>query len=662
MHKTKIHMEMTGLNPGQKWGVAIASLLVLCVSGLLCISLESYLIQKKKELASNAANQMIRQLDRHLNESLFATYALAALIKSGHGDISGFEGLAKEFIAFQPHVASLQLAPGGIVTHIVPLAGNEKAVGHNLLTDEKRNTEARLALQTKKLTLAGPFELRQGGGVAVIGRLPVFLGDGQTGFWGFATALIKMKDFLNSLQIDGLTRQGYAWELWRIQPDTGQIQRIAKSAGALNGEPIDSHLEVPNGRWFLSLTPVEGWRNNARNMLEASASLLLSAISGWLVFIYFRERRVLELSEARYHTLYTSSPVMLHSIDGSNKIISISKLWLETLGYTSEQVIGHDSAEFMSEEARRDWMDSILPELLANGSCANRPLQLLTSDGRLIEVLLTATASKSYQSTMTEMLVVMQDITARKAVERMKSEFVSTVSHELRTPLTAITGSLGLITGGVFGEMPAKVNAMIALAHKNSLRLIHLINDLLDMEKLVAGKMNFDMKSHALMPLLESTIDAIRPYGEGYQVRFVLSARADQARVVVDDLRLQQVLNNFLANAAKFSPEGGQVEVAAHQLAGRVRVEVKDRGPGISAQFRSRIFQKFSQADSSDARQKGGTGLGLAISMEIIERMNGVIGFESEERRGSCFYFELPLDETPMVADQGGHPIAEPPH
>jgi signal transduction histidine kinase len=520
-HMSTIRMEMAELPPTQKWAIVMAGLLVLCIGSLLCFSFESYLILKKKELASNASHQMTRQLDRHLNESLFATYALAALIKSEHGNIAGFDGLAKEFIAYQPHIASLQLAPAGVVQHIVPLAGNEKAIGHNLLTDEKRNTEARLALQTKKLTLAGPVELRQGG-VAVIGRLPVFLDDTPSGFWGFTTALIKIKDFLNTVQIDGLAQQGFAYELWRIQPGTAKKQLIAQSATALYGEPTVSHLDVPNGRWYLSLTPVEGWANPTRNALEALAIVALSLICCWLTFIFFRERH---------------------------------------------------------------------------------------------------------------------------AVDRMKSEFVSTVSHELRTPLTAISGSLGLITGGAVGDIPAQAKAMIVMAHKNSLRLIHLINDLLDMEKLIAGKMHFEMQSYPLMPLLEAALETMRPYGAGYGVSFVLSARVEPARVVVDELRLQQVLNNFLANAAKFSPAGEQVELAAFQVGQRVRVEVKDRGPGIPAQFRSRIFQKFSQADSSDARQKGGTGLGLAISMEIIERMHGVIGFESEENQGACFYFELPLDD-----------------
>lgn len=242
----------------------------------------------------------------------------------------------------------------------------------------------------------------------------------------------------------------------------------------------------------------------------------------------------------------------------------------------------------------------------------------------------------------TRMIGTNTDISERKRIDQMKSEFVSTVSHELRTPLTSISGALGLITGGVAGELPAQAKPMLDIAYKNSLRLSELINDLLDMDKLVSGKMQLNLQTQPLMPLVEHAIEATGAYASQYQVRFVLIARED-AQVGVDASRLQQVLNNLLSNAAKFSPQGAQVEIAVRQHDRKVRVEVTDHGTGVPAEFHERIFQKFSQADSSDTRQKGGTGLGLAISKELIERMHGVIGFDSIEGQGARFYFELPL-------------------
>lgn len=226
---------------------------------------------------------------------------------------------------------------------------------------------------------------------------------------------------------------------------------------------------------------------------------------------------------------------------------------------------------------------------------------------------------------------------------RVKSEFISTVSHELRTPLTAISGALSLIAGGAVGPLSPQALEMVAIAKKNGQRLSYLINDLLDMEGLMAGKLHFDMRALELMPLLEQSLVENQAYAEQHKVRYAIGPRVDGVRVWVDAQRLQQVLANLLSNAAKFSPEGSSVEVAVRRRGEMVRVEVRDQGPGIPASFQDRIFQKFSQADASDTRQKGGTGLGLAISRGLIERMGGSIGFESQEGQGSCFFFELPV-------------------
>jgi PAS domain S-box-containing protein len=244
------------------------------------------------------------------------------------------------------------------------------------------------------------------------------------------------------------------------------------------------------------------------------------------------------------------------------------------------------------------------------------------------------------------------DITERKRMERLKSEFVSTVSHELRTPLTSITGSLGLINGAALGAVPDAMKSMLTIAESNSRRLGRLIDDLLDMDKLIAGKMTFSPQLIALGELLAECCAAHQGFAQQHGVRLSYSDDVD-AQVLADPLRLQQVLSNLLSNALKFSPAQGEVCLFSQAHGARVRILVRDQGPGIPAEFTSRIFEKFSQADASDRRLKGGTGLGLAISKELIERMGGSIGFTSEPGQGSTFWIELPLHCQPGSSPEG---------
>jgi PAS domain S-box-containing protein len=238
------------------------------------------------------------------------------------------------------------------------------------------------------------------------------------------------------------------------------------------------------------------------------------------------------------------------------------------------------------------------------------------------------------------------DITERKKIERLKHEFVSTVSHELRTPLTAISGAIGLLHGEVFGALPAQAAQMTAVAQANVLKLQLLINDLLDMDKLIAGKMQFDIQPQPLLPVIEKSLRDNQSYAQQYQVSYQLQVDDTELWVSIDSLRLQQVMANLLSNAAKFSPPGATVTVDVQHLGRHAVVRVIDQGPGISEEFKPYIFDKFSQADSSDIKSKSGTGLGLAISKQLMTRMQGEIGFHSEPGKGAEFYLLLPLLST----------------
>ncbi|EKD54152.1 MAG: multi-sensor hybrid histidine kinase [uncultured bacterium] len=239
---------------------------------------------------------------------------------------------------------------------------------------------------------------------------------------------------------------------------------------------------------------------------------------------------------------------------------------------------------------------------------------------------------------------LMQSNQLLKEGEQLKNEFVSVVSHELRTPLTSIRGSLGLILGGAVGEFSAKAKKLLGIANNNCERLLHLINDILDIEKIEAGKMDFQFAPYRIADLVKESMMANQMYAERFSVKIKLAESVNDVMVNVDRDRFIQVMTNLISNAVKFSRKGGKVVIKIGLVkVQKVRVAIEDQGHGIAKEFQSRIFQKFSQADSTTTRKKGGTGLGLSISKAIIDQFSGSIGFKSDPEMGTIFYFELPI-------------------
>ena len=332
------------------------------------------------------------------------------------------------------------------------------------------------------------------------------------------------------------------------------------------------------------------------------------------------------------------------TIDSHGMIQSVNRSVQHLFGYTTEEVIGQNIKMLMPEPYHTEhdgYLENYANTGIAKIIGSGREVEGRRKDGSNFPMDLAV--SETIHNGQRLFVGLVRDISERRRNDQMKTEFVSTVSHELRTPLTSINGALGLLVAGALGEVPAKMLPMLSIANKNCQRLGRLIDDLLDMEKMAAGKISFDLEVQPLMPLIEQAIEGTQAYAEKFKVSYAVIESVEGVLARVDGGRLQQVLTNLLSNAAKFSLPGDQIKITVNVMDKMVRVSVTDHGAGIPKQFHSRIFQKFAQADSSDTRSKGGTGLGLAISKEMIERMNGVIGFSSEEGIGSCFYFDLPV-------------------
>jgi len=348
-------------------------------------------------------------------------------------------------------------------------------------------------------------------------------------------------------------------------------------------------------------------------------------------------------SEARKAAILESSLDGIISLDETGRILEFNPAAELIFRLPRAQAMGRDFlslalAATVNAEQRATVARALRADA-APGRATRLELQGLRADGNTFPAELTLLRVRSDGPPRFTSYV--RDITERREVERMKNEFVSTVSHELRTPLTSIRGSLGLLEGGILGELPTQAQDMVRIARTNTERLIRLINDILDLEKIESGKLELKLQSVEAAEVIDATFSGVRGMADAARVRLRADA-VGAGPVRADRDRLIQVLTNLVSNAIKFSPPDSEVRVrAARDARGQVRFSVVDQGPGIPLDQRGRLFGKFQQLDSSDTRTKGGTGLGLAISQAIVEQHGGRIEVHSEPGQGATFTFSL---------------------
>jgi PAS domain S-box-containing protein len=357
----------------------------------------------------------------------------------------------------------------------------------------------------------------------------------------------------------------------------------------------------------------------------------------------------LRASTARFSAMEKASPLGNFVTDAQGNCLHVNQMFHEITGYSDEAMRGKPWNTGVHPEDRERVLAQWQNALEQNHTFAVECRFTNFVDGASAWVSCKAAPMRSGDQLL-GYIGTLEDISDRKEVERVKNEFISTVSHELRTPLTSIMGSLGLLAEGVGGELSGQTRTLVELASKNSERLVRLINDILDIEKIESGHMPFDLQPLELQPLTEQAMAANRPYAEQFSVSFALTTEVPDSWVRADADRLMQVMTNLMSNAAKFSPRGASVDLRITRQANMIRFAVADRGPGIPESFRRKVFEKFSQADASDSRKKGGTGLGLSICKAIVEATGGSIGFVSREGEGTTFYFDLPEAAGPEPA------------
>ena len=584
------------------------------------------------------SGQLRSFVEAELNTSLYMSLGLASYIRASGGKLSDKEMLflLQNLLEQGKHIRNIGLAPDNVLTLIYPVQGNERVLGLNYENLPQQWPEIKQLIANKEPKLVGPVDLIQGG-EGYIYRLPLFLSDGS--YWGIISTVLDLTTF-NQM----LLQQANSYQVQvgiREKADSSKVLfGYSHLFSAKNALALD--LNIKGAQWQIAVRFMDeaaGWGLWQWRVLGASLSIVFCLMLAWLLHSYHRSALfadALQDNEIYSRRIINSVLDVIVTTDLAGTIDRVNSAVSSVFGYLPMQLVGRPFTVLLAQGQAE------VLATLALGEGAAVELKGIRQSGEVFAMDLSRNSTEHQGKARYVWLI--RDISERKKIEQLKNDFVSTVSHELRTPLTAISGALGLAVGGALGPLNDKQQHMLMLAQQNSQRLGKLINDLLDIEKLAVNKMQFKLRLWPLAALLRQAIELNQPLALQNQVKLELhGVEQDDLWVEVDEVRLQQVMANLLANAIRYSPTGAVVQVSMELSAKTVRVAVTDQGDGVAADFESRLFQKFSQADSSDRRQVVGTGLGLAICKDLVNAMGGSIGYHRSATGGACFYFILPL-------------------
>lgn len=457
--------------------------------------------------------------------------------------------------------------------------------------------------------------------------------DAMSSVAGTSVDLSGAKRYIETLHAEGLV----------IAEDVRRDPRLAPMAPVLATAGTAAVLEValphPSGR----LGVLACHAPTSRDWLAGEISMLIDAADYVAVALrdaHEREKRLraeaaLRESEERFRRLSDASSDGV-AVTEDGRVREVNQAFCRMFRYDEGEVIGKPVIEFSPLPAKEE----IIQREMAGGEGTYETLGL-RGDGSVFD--LEVTGKMVTLGGRNARVIVLRDISVRKEVDKLKREFISTVSHELRSPLTSIRGALGLLEAGAVGALTTRARDLVTIGRSNAERLLRLIDDILDLEKIEAGKLELRLTAVDPLELAKTTLDGIRPMADHHHIRLRQSVVCRDP-IQADRDRLIQVLTNLVSNAIRFSPEGESVTLSVTATErGRVRFEIEDHGPGIPPAQRARLFQRFQQLDSSDRRPRGGTGLGLAISRSIVEEHGGEIGVDSQPGWRTVFWFEVPV-------------------
>ena len=447
------------LSPRAAAALAFVAMALLC--SVVVAWLELRRIDYERARFDLQVGDLAGEVEGQIDRALSATYALAAMVRQGRGTIAHFDEVATAMLPFYPGADSLQLARGGVVSAIVPLAGNERAIGHDLLADRQRTREAFLARDSGRLTLAGPFDLLQGG-LGAVGRLPVFL-DGPSGekqFWGFTSVLVRFPKVLEATGLAKLAERGVDYEIARVHPDTGQRQRIAASNGSRLVDPVVRPMNMPNGVWTLSASPHEGWLRPGAVAVNAAAGALISLMAAWLArqMVELRRHRrgledlvrlrtaELEARQAellRLSAAVEQSPVSIVITDAQGTIEYVNPKFEQVSGYSAAEAIGRNPRILKSGNRSRDEYAQLWATISSGQNWSGEFENLRKNGSRYYEAT-SISPIRDAAGAISGYVGVKEDVTQRRADELRMREAM--VVFNASSQAIMITDADGVIT------------------------------------------------------------------------------------------------------------------------------------------------------------------------------------------------------------------------
>ncbi|MBL1173559.1 PAS domain S-box protein [Pantanalinema sp. GBBB05] len=519
--------------------------------------------------------------------------------------------------------------------------------------DISQRKQAEQALQASQARFAGILEIANDAIIAIESNQQITLfNQGAEKIFGYTAAEVLGQP-LSILLPERFTTAHYH-----------QVNQFAQSAG--QARRMGERGEIMGRRKDGTEFPAEA----SISKLQLGNNYIVTAILRDI-----SDRKQAEASMSQLAAIVESSEdaIISETLDGT--VISWNASAERLFGYAADDIIGQPVRAIIPAD---HWGEKqqMLQQLQRGERIYHHETVRQHQDGTLIDVALTISPVKDAYGRMIGVSKIIRDITAQRALDRMKSEFISIVSHELRTPLTAIRGSLGLLASGVYDNKPDKVRRMLQVASEQTDRLVRLVNDILDLQRLESGRMSLMMQVCDVATLMQAAMDTMLGSAESQQVHLLMTPPTSLLAVWASPDAIIQTLINLLSNAIKFSEPGSTVWLSADvwqqneqkdegdradQGAGIMPIRspsssssvpsilfsIKDQGRGIPADKLVTIFERFQQVDASDSRDKGGTGLGLAICHKIIEQHSGCLWVESVLGKGSIFYFTLPIALNP---------------